>query len=153
MAIIQWDDKFKDLENKFWNLEEKFFDKFHSEFPKIRIQKVNIKDTKDKLIIEIEIPGAKQENISIRIINNIVLKIEAKIENIKEEKKQGYCKREINTQSFYRTITLPCEVIEEKTEAEYENGILIITAQKMKIQKEKKQIIIKTKSSNNKNNK
>ena len=47
---------------------------------------------------------------------------------------------------FKREVLLPTEVVEEKAEAEYENGILKVTIPKAKPKEEKKKIKIKVKT-------
>lgn len=59
-----------------------------------------------------------------------MLTISSEKEENKEEKEAMYTRKEYNYSSFSRSFTLPDEVIKDKIEATYEDGIL-----KMKLPK------------------
>jgi HSP20 family protein len=54
-------------------------------------------------------------------------------EKVKEKKKEemGYYRSEFSYGHFYRTISLPAEVDQDKVEATYENGVLNISLNKL----------------------
>jgi HSP20 family protein len=140
MPIIPW--------RPFWDIE-KWFEEFWPEewefsFPKIRTPRMDIYEKDDKVIAEVELPGVDPKNIEVEVKDN-VLSVTAKGREVKEEKEKGYYKREMGERYFKRQVLLPTEVIEEKAEAEYENGILRVTIPKAKAKEEKKKIKIKVK--------
>ena len=64
-------------------------------------------------------------------IENDLLMISAEKTSKKEEKEEGYSRREFNYSSFNRSIALPESVnMDKKIEAHYENGILNIVLTK-----------------------
>jgi HSP20 family protein len=143
MAIIPW--------RPFWDIERWFEEEWPElewpelRFPKIRTPRMDIYETDDKVVAEVELPGMKPENINVEVKDN-VLRIEAKAEEKKEEKGKGYYRKEMGARYFKRAVSLPTEVIEEKAEAEYSDGILKVTIPKAKPKEVKeKKIKIKVK--------
>jgi len=143
MPIIPWK-PFGDIERWF----EEFWPEEWAElkFPKIRTPRMDIYEKDDKIMAEVELPGVDPKDIEVEVKNN-VLSISAKGKEVKEEKGKGYYKKEIGEKYFKRQILLPAQVIEDKAEAEYENGILTVIIPKVKEKKEKeKKIKIKVKN-------
>ncbi len=85
----------------------------------------NIYQTKDKVVVELNVPGFKPSDIDITLEDN-VLTVKGKMEEKKEEKGKEYIRKEIRVGSFERQMPLPVEVKSEKTVATYEDGILKI---------------------------
>jgi len=141
MPIIPWR-PFGDIERWF----EEFWPEEWSEFrfPRIRTPRMDIYEKDDKVIAEVELPGVDPKDIEVEVKDN-VLRVTAKGKEVKEEKGKGYYKREMGERYFKREVLLPTEVVEEKAEAEYENGILKVTIPKAKPKEEKKKIKIKVK--------
>jgi HSP20 family protein len=141
MPIIPW--------RPFWDIERWFEEEWpewewpREIIPTVRTPRMDIYETDDKVVAEVELPGVKPENINVEVKNDI-LKIEAKAEEKKEEKGKGYYRKEMGTRYFKRTVSLPTEVIGEKAEAEYSDGILKVTIPKAK-PKEVKEKKIKVK--------
>jgi HSP20 family protein len=141
MPIIPW--------RPFWDIERWFEEEWpewewpREIIPAVRTPRMDIYETDDKVVAEVELPGVKPENINVEVKNDI-LKIEAKAEEKKEEKGKGYYRKEMGTRYFKRTVSLPTEVIGEKAEAEYSDGILKVTIPKAK-PKEVKEKKIKVK--------
>lgn len=141
MPIIPW--------RPFWELERWFEEEFPeffewSRFPKIRTPRMNISETEDKIIAEVEMPGVDPKDIEVEVRDNL-LKVEAKKKEEKEEKRKGYYKREISAGYFKRVVPLPVEVEEKRASAEYEDGILRIEIPKKAPKKAEKKVKIKVK--------
>jgi HSP20 family protein len=144
MPIIPW--------RPFWDIERWFEEEWPEwpEFrfprvPMIRTPRMDIYETDDKVVAEVELPGVDPKNIEVEVKDN-VLRVEAKAEEKKEEKGKGYYRREMGARYFKRAVTLPTEVVGEKAEAEYEGGVLKVTVPKAKPKKvEEKKIKIKVK--------
>jgi len=114
-------------------------------FQKLELREWTFYEKDDKVIAEVELPGVDPKNIEVEVKDN-VLSISAKGREEKEEKGKGYYRREMGERYFKRQVLLPAEVIEEKAEAEYENGILRVIIPKAKPKEEKeKKIKIKVK--------
>jgi len=152
MPIVPW--------RPFWDID-KFFEeewpedwfekprwglrKWLEETPMIRTPRMDIYEKDNNVFAEVELPGINPENIEVEVRDN-VLRIEAKAEEKKEEKGKGYWRKEIGAKYFKRQVLLPAEVVGEKAEAEYKDGILKVSIPKKEIKKEeKKPITIKVK--------
>jgi HSP20 family protein len=92
--------------------------------------RIEVKETDKKILISAEIPGMKEKEINVSLRENNLM-IEG--EKVKEKKKEemGYYRSEFSYGHFYRTISLPAEVDQDKVEATYENGVLNISLNKL----------------------
>jgi len=144
MAIIPWR-PFWDIERWFEEMEPEWPEFRFPRVPMIRTPRMDIYETDDKVMAEVELPGVDPKNIGVEVKDN-VLRVEAKAEEKKEVKEKGYYRKEMGARYFKRAVTLPTEVIGEKAEAEYEGGVLKVTIPKAKPKKvEEKKIKIKVK--------
>lgn len=87
---------------------------------------VNITEQKESYLVSLAAPGLKKDDFKIDIDGNL-LTISSSKEETKEESETKFTRKEYNYRSFSRTFTLPEEIIKEKIEAKYEDGILNIT--------------------------
>lgn len=135
----------------FWGLdkwfEEEWPEKWFERIPALQAPKMDIYEDNGNVVAEVELPGMDPKNIEIEVRDN-TLKIEAKSEEKKEEKRKGYYRKELSAGYYKRAVPLPLEVIGEKTEAVYKEGILKIVIPKVKPvkKKEKKGARIKVKT-------
>ncbi|MEM5782556.1 MAG: Hsp20/alpha crystallin family protein, partial [Candidatus Aenigmatarchaeota archaeon] len=104
MDIIKWD-PFKDIEKFF---TEEFFPALVPAFSLQHIP-VDIYETDKELIVEVGIPGAKSEDIKVRVEEDKLI-VEGKKEEKKEVKEKNYYRKEMKKGEFKRVITLPYEV-------------------------------------------
>ena len=83
----------------------------------------DIVETKDSLIVTIELPGVTKEDIKLNIKDDY---LEVKVEKAEETKsnKEGFRRYERRYNGFYRMIKLPAKVDGAKADATYNNGIL-----------------------------
>lgn len=104
---------------------------------------MDIKDTEKELSITIDIPGMDKKDIQISIEESMLtIKGEKKAE--KQEEKDGYVHTERHFGSFLRRIQLPENVIKDKLNAEYKDGVLKLTAPKKEAPKpETKKVEVK----------
>ena len=99
---------------------------------------VNLKETDDKLQVELAAPGMKKEDFKVEIDNNmLMISSEKKEEKEETRKKDNYVRKEFNYQSFYRSFTLPDYIDESKVEASYKDGILHVDIAKKENGKKK----------------
>lgn len=135
-----------------WDLE-RFFEEEYPDFgfrispriPSVRVPKMDIYETDKEVVAEVELPGVDPKDIEVEVKNN-VLRVEAKKEEKKEEKGKDYYKKELSRGYYKRAVPLPVEVIGEKAEATFEEGILkIVIPKKEPRKKEEKKIKIKVK--------
>ena len=104
--------------------------------------RIDISETDEGYLLEGELPGLKENEIDIKIDNNI-LTIKGKKEEFSEEKNKNYYLKERYSGSFQRSISLPNNINEEGIDANFEDGILRINIPK-KNQENAKKIQIKS---------
>jgi HSP20 family protein len=86
---------------------------------------VDVYEDEHNVTLKIEVPGIDEEDIDVRIENNVLtVHGERKLE--KEEKEENFRRVERQYGSFTRTFTLPNTVDSEKVSANYDKGILKI---------------------------
>ena len=90
---------------------------------------VNIAENKSHFEISVAAPGLKKNDFNIDVDDNM-LTISSEKEEKKEEKDERFTRKEYNYSSFTRSFTLPEDVIKDKIEAVYEDGVLRITLPK-----------------------
>jgi len=89
----------------------------------MNIPAVNITDNKDDFTVALAVPGMKKDDFNIDIDGNMIT-ISCEKEEKKEEKEAKFTRKEYNFSSFTRSFTLPDEILKEKIEARYEDGVL-----------------------------
>lgn len=89
----------------------------------LSVPAVNITENKDDFAVSLAAPGMKKDDFNIDVEGNM-LTISCGKEEKKEEKEAKFTRREYNYSSFSRSFTLPEEVMKDKIEARYEDGIL-----------------------------
>ncbi|MDP4268341.1 MAG: Hsp20/alpha crystallin family protein [Bacteroidota bacterium] len=104
---------------------------------------VNIWETNDNYQLEFNVPGRKKEDFKITVDKNILTVSFEKNEEQKEETKQ-FIKREFIAQSFKRSFTLDEKINIDSIDAEYVNGLLILSLpKKEEVKVQPKEIAIK----------
>lgn len=83
----------------------------------------NIKETPAEFKVELSAPGMKKEDFKIEVHDD-VLNIEGNTEEEKEENNERYTRKEFKKTSFVRSFRLPQNIISDKIDGKYENGIL-----------------------------
>ena len=103
---------------------------------------LDLEDKGDSYEVRLNLPGAKKPDISVEISDS-VLTISGKIEENIEKKEQGILRRERRSGQFSRAIVLPGPVDVEAMDAHYENGVLVVTAPKEKVEKKVHKVEVK----------
>lgn len=96
---------------------------------------VDVAQTDKAIVITAAIAGVKPEDLSINITNDL-LTIRGKREKDIELKEEDYFYKECYWGSFSRTIVLPVDVLADKAEATFKNGVLTIIIPKQTAKKE-----------------
>ncbi len=99
--------------------EPAFFDWFSAgSFPA-----VDVEETDNEIIINAELPGLSEKDFEVELQGQrLILRGEKKYQQ--EKRDRSYYYAECQYGSFSRVIPLPCEVVADKAEAKYKNGVL-----------------------------
>ena len=92
--------------------------------------RVNIRDTKDNVILSFELPGMEKKDIKV-IVKDGNLIVSGQREFRDEAKDDTFIRSEIRTGKFCRSFSLPETVNAESVGADYKNGILEIRLTKL----------------------
>ncbi|MFW6238534.1 MAG: Hsp20/alpha crystallin family protein [Halanaerobiales bacterium] len=112
-GLSETDDVFDSLMSDFFN----WTDRFETGF------KTDIKETENEYVIEAELAGMSKDDINIEVDEDNYLTITAQSEEVHEEEKENYIRRERSRGRYARRFYLE-NVNEDEIKAEYENGIL-----------------------------
>ncbi|MGA7731014.1 MAG: Hsp20/alpha crystallin family protein, partial [Chloroflexia bacterium] len=89
---------------------------------------VDISTQGDDLLVCVDLPGLKSEEIEIETADNqLIVRGEHRNEQQRGDKDQGYWYTERSYGSFYRSIPLPPGISAEDAQATYNNGVLQVT--------------------------
>lgn len=125
--------------NNFDLFDDIFDDGFFKERKK-NLMKTDIREKKDKYIIDVDLPGFSKENIKLSL-NNGYLEISAKVsrEN-NNDKDEKYVRRERFYGECSRSFYVGDEIKEEDIDAEFKNGTLMINVPKKDEESKKEEI-------------
>ncbi len=96
----------------------------------MKVPRLDVYEEGGVIVAKAELPGAKKEEIEVRISGN-ALTISGKREKEEKIERKDYRRLERSVGAFARTVTLPGEVDLEKVTASYKDGILEIRAPKV----------------------
>lgn len=114
-----------DWDEKFW-LPEKG----------VEIPSTNVIENDKEFKLELSVPGFDKKDFKVEVVDGM-LNISAEKEQKKEEKKENYRKKEFSYSSIRRSFSLPENVMDEKIDAKYDNGILNVVLPKKVIESAK----------------
>lgn len=100
-----------------------------------RFPAVDITEGEQAYTLEAELPGYKQEEVTVQVEKH-VLKISSTKESNEERRKESLVSERCY-QCFERSFTLPEDVDEDKIEGKFENGLLVLTMPKKEVVKPK----------------
>jgi HSP20 family protein len=90
---------------------------------------VDVKETDKELTFVAELPGLKEEDITVEMVGDM-LTIRGEREFSQEEKKDEYVRIERSYGSFQRSFSVDVPVKGDEICAEYKNGLLIVVLPK-----------------------
>jgi HSP20 family protein len=100
--------------------------------------------TNKEYTITVEIPGVKEKDVKLEIVND-TLTISGEKKQEKEEKDKNYYRMERSYGSFQRVLSLPEDADQENVKATFKKGVLTVTmARKALLKSDVKQIEVKT---------
>jgi HSP20 family protein len=97
---------------------------------------LDVADREDSLLVRVELPGLKSEDIDISVQGNVLIITGEKKEST-EEKEKNYYHSERRFGSFRREVTLPTGVDANKIDATFHDGVLSIVLPKSEAEKPK----------------
>ena len=98
---------------------------------------MDVQDAEDKILVTLDVPGVEKEDITVNVRGDL-LEITAEKKKEKEEKVEGYVRRERAYSKFYRRTPLPSEVDPNKVDAALKDGVLRIEMSKSALPEVKK---------------
>ena len=122
--------------------DDEFFPKKHNQ---MNLMKTDIREKKDKYLIDIDLPGYEKENINLSLHDGY-LNISAKVNKEEKKEEEKFVRRERYIGECSRSFYVGDDIKVEDIKAEFKNGILMITVPKKELEnkaKEVKQIEIK----------
>jgi HSP20 family protein len=133
MTIIRWD-PYRDvvaLQNRMNSLFQDFSRNGENESVTATgfVPPVDIYEDEHKLVLKIEIPGMRQEDLDVRMENNtLTVKGERSFQS--EGKEETFHRVERRYGSFYRSFTVPNTINPESIKADYDAGVLRVELEK-----------------------
>lgn len=91
---------------------------------------INLSEDKNNLYIEALTPGVDPQTLDVSVLRNRLTLAGEKIRVPADVKPEAFHRSERSSGKFVRTCDLPAEVNDEQIQAEYKNGLLLITLPK-----------------------
>ncbi len=114
--------------------DEMFRDPFFTE-GESKLMKTDIKEKKDRYLIDIDLPGYEKEGIKIEIQEGY-LTVHAKVDKEDDKEKGKYVRKERYTGECSRSFYVGDNVKEEDIKAKFNNGTLTLEIPKKEDKKE-----------------
>lgn len=93
------------------------------------VPSVDIDEDEQYVRLYVELPGMDEKDVTVTARENTII-IEGEKKREHEEQKSNYYRRESTGGSFYRSVSLPAEVDEDKAQARFDRGVLYISLPK-----------------------
>jgi HSP20 family protein len=135
MTIVRWD-PYRDvlaLQNRMNSLFQDFSRNSAGDNEPVTtagfVPPVDIYEDEQHLVLKLEIPGIKQEDLDVRMENN-TLSVRGERSFQTEGKEENFHRVERRYGSFYRAFTVPNTIDPNSIKADYDAGILRVELQK-----------------------
>ena len=104
------------------------------------IPSIDVAETDEAIEIKTDLPGIKAKDVNVEIRNNFLTISGETQEEKKSEEGNGrkYHRIERRSGSFSRSVRLPCDVQQDKIDAELKDGVLSVKLPKAEEAKSKK---------------
>lgn len=86
---------------------------------------LDVSENDQAVIVRASLPGFRKEDVTVEVHDG-VLTINAKQEEVKEEKTERFYRKERRIGSMSRRIALPAPVVDEDSHAELRDGVLTV---------------------------
>ena len=124
------------MQNNYW-LPELFNDLMNAGLnatkPCTTAPAINVMENENTYVVQLAAPGLKKEDFFVNINDegNLIIKMEQKEEEKKENEKMHYLPREFSYTKYEQTLILPDDVAKENISAKVSDGILTVTLPKI----------------------
>jgi HSP20 family protein len=113
---------FERMNEELANISEGFEPEFRGDV------NVDVLTRDEEVVVVADLPGFAAEEIDVSLLDReLTITAETESETAVEDENAQYHRRERRHHSVERRVRLPEEVVEEETEAAYENGVLRVT--------------------------
>jgi HSP20 family protein len=96
-----------------------------------RIPAIDIMEEADRFVLHADMPGMTKEDVSIELGEGI-MELSAKKDQVKEERSEGYLRKERGSMSFHRRLLIPDGVDTDNVQAKLTDGVLEVVLPKVK---------------------
>ncbi len=149
MTLVRWDPywtrgplaSLNAIQRQVNKIFDEFFDREETESVATWVPRVDFVEMNDKYEVTVELPGLTKDNVKLEMQNDI-LTISGEKQQVTDKKERNIYLSERVYGSFRRSFQFPTQVEAEKVNAEFRNGLLVITVPKAEVAKPK-QIEIK----------
>jgi HSP20 family protein len=135
------DSVFSQMENFFQEAFSPFLTDVGSSlslFEKSAYPRLDIREEPDKIVVDVETPGLSKEDVKVEVDNDVLIIRGEKRNELTEEKKGKYLRKELKRSSFSRQVcTLNDNCDTDKIDASFKDGLLTITIPKKVVDKPK----------------
>ncbi|MBQ6517804.1 MAG: Hsp20/alpha crystallin family protein [Anaerolineaceae bacterium] len=126
-SYLSMQDTMNSLVNALFNTELSNVESENGEYA----PRMDMKELEDAYTVKLTMPGIDKDNIDISLTDGVLtVKGETKDDEEKEGENGKWLVREHKHFTYYRSVRLPSEVQADKAEAEYKNGVLLLTLPK-----------------------
>ena len=126
-SYLSMQDTMNSLVNALFNTELSNVESENGEYA----PRIDMKELEDAYTVKLTMPGIDKDNIDISLTDGVLtVKGETKDDEEKEGENGKWLVREHKHFTYYRSVRLPSEVQADKAEAEYKNGVLLLTLPK-----------------------
>lgn len=101
------------------------------------IMPVEVYETPDELVVKVELPGVKKEDVEVVVRDNYLIVRAEKKEEQEENKEHIHIKERVYGK-FERVIPLPADINPDGAKASFKDGVLEIRIPKKAASQEKK---------------
>lgn len=145
-AKVESSGPFQELEKRMHDMESRFEDFFSAdwmhpstwELPdwaqmsqlELKVPKMDIVDRDDDVLVRVDLPGVKKEDVDVSLTDNTVT-VKGSTSEEKKEEKGDYYRCETMQGSFSRTMSLPSEVDGSKAKSTFKDGVLEVVVPKL----------------------
>lgn len=121
-------DSFEDLFDQMQNLFSEFQD-VGRDLTGLGRMPVDIHEQDGEIVVKADLPGVEKQDINLKADED-TLEIAAESSEEVQEENEKYFRRERSKRTYRRTISWPATVDTSSISAEYEDGVLTVTATK-----------------------